>query len=600
MKKIVALIAALLLCTGLAVVATSAAPPAKAAAPDSNVPSPQHLDVNGNDLDAHDGEVVIDPASGLYYLFGTSYGCGFEFGGAGTPYCGVGVYSSPDLQTWTPAGSFTPTGQPAGQGVSLAFDPSGFQSECDADHFGCFEARPQWNAANSDWVMWLDGHGVLYVLTSTAVGGPYAQVTSFAEAPDTVAPDGLDSEDLYTVGAKGFLSYTVSALSVPPGGPNTHQIHVALLNSSWTGFDTSYTPTTIPNTFSEAPSLFRSPGGTTWYMMYSNPACPYCNDAGSSYATAPSVGGAPGTWTQQTTPWPVSCNAQFDRVDTLDNGALLYQSDQWQQLGGTFNPNQTLAPIYFDSVKGLVPDGQIPPQGCDGTFNFPLSLPTPNASATHGVAQTVMGAKTGPSGSDHFRGISENMYVRQPGLAGGVTGTSNNQIVGVQMTDHTGRYILYGVVNYGGLAACSSGFEATAVDDNGAWHTETCVRVGSTHQFQIKQNGSTWSALLDGTVVYSSALALQTSPYDVAIIDQASYGGDSNIFGDPILESEAGNIELMDTTGAWASSCTAHRSVPADPLNLDAANGTYGSRFADQKYACNTIRAWTVSSGVTP
>ena len=56
----------------------------------------------GDAIDAHDGEIAY--FDGIYYLYGTSYGCGFEWGHKDAPFCGFKAYSSPDLVNWADRG----------------------------------------------------------------------------------------------------------------------------------------------------------------------------------------------------------------------------------------------------------------------------------------------------------------------------------------------------------------------------------------------------------------------------------------------------------------------------------------------------------------
>src|SRR4051812_46716846 len=49
----------------------------------------------GDAIDAHDGEIAFFDS--VYYLYGTSYGCGFEWGRKDAPFCGFKTYSSRDL-----------------------------------------------------------------------------------------------------------------------------------------------------------------------------------------------------------------------------------------------------------------------------------------------------------------------------------------------------------------------------------------------------------------------------------------------------------------------------------------------------------------------
>jgi len=49
----------------------------------------------GEAIDAHDGEIAF--FEGVYYLYGTSYGCGFQWGKKEAPFCGFKTYTSTDM-----------------------------------------------------------------------------------------------------------------------------------------------------------------------------------------------------------------------------------------------------------------------------------------------------------------------------------------------------------------------------------------------------------------------------------------------------------------------------------------------------------------------
>jgi hypothetical protein len=56
----------------------------------------------GNAVDAHDGEIAL--FNGTYYLYGTSYDCGFEWNNKTAPFCGFKSYSSKDMTNWKDEG----------------------------------------------------------------------------------------------------------------------------------------------------------------------------------------------------------------------------------------------------------------------------------------------------------------------------------------------------------------------------------------------------------------------------------------------------------------------------------------------------------------
>lgn len=60
------------------------------------------FDELGNAVDAHDGEIAC--FNGTYYLYGTSYDCGFAWQDETAPFCGFKVYESKDLRNWVDKG----------------------------------------------------------------------------------------------------------------------------------------------------------------------------------------------------------------------------------------------------------------------------------------------------------------------------------------------------------------------------------------------------------------------------------------------------------------------------------------------------------------
>src|SRR5437016_5396822 len=93
------------------------------------------FDANGNGLDAHDGE--IKEYGGTYYLYGTSYGCGYvRFKSPATPFCGFVVYSSTDLRHWDYRGKlFDPDGT----------SPTNWQNICNSATPSCYRPHVLYN-----------------------------------------------------------------------------------------------------------------------------------------------------------------------------------------------------------------------------------------------------------------------------------------------------------------------------------------------------------------------------------------------------------------------------------------------------------------------
>lgn len=310
-------------------------------------------DTTGARLDAHDGMVVQD-AAGTAWLFGTSYGCGFVLGQP-SPWCGVRVYRSTDLQTWTPTG--------------LAFDPAPWQGRCSGDQFGCFRPHVQ-QRPDGTWVMWVNvAHSPAgyAVLTATAPQGPYSEVPS---PPHLAVSDGsgMPFGDQAIYRDPGSPSTAYLAYTAIGHNPSTHKLVVERLDPTWTTGTGQYV--VLPTTPVEAPGLFKR--GAMWYLTYSDPACAYCV-TGTSYATASNP---LGPWTRQVSIRAGSCGGQPAAVNVLKgtggSPTYVYQTDRWVQPASgqpgpvltQTNANNYLAPLTFAA------NGLIPTQACVATWTF--------------------------------------------------------------------------------------------------------------------------------------------------------------------------------------------------------------------------------------
>ncbi len=208
-------------------------------------------------LDAHDGGIV--QAGSTFYEFGTSYDCGFEFGVVGTEFCGISIYSSPDLRTWKSAG--------------LAFDPhsADWQQACTPG--GCFRPHVVYDKATSQYVMWINVFtGAYRVLTSPSPTGPW---TLDRGAGAVTAPSGDENFFVDTDGV-GFLIRT--DLRGRRATTKTHELEVDRLDPSYT--HVTRQTSRPPVGFVEAPTLWQRDG--VYYLAYSDPACPYCTGTGTS------------------------------------------------------------------------------------------------------------------------------------------------------------------------------------------------------------------------------------------------------------------------------------------------------------------------------
>jgi hypothetical protein len=313
------------------------------------------FDTDGNGIDAHDGDLSY--FGGLYYLYGSSYSCGYQLLIPSSPFCGFKSYSSPDLVNWTDNG--------------FLFDATtaAWQRNCAPPRYGCYRPHVLYNSSTAQYVLWInsyDSASGYHVFTASTPAGPYTE-----QAQPVLANEGAPGSyvngdfDLF-LDDDGSAYINYSFINVPtPLGQSDHILKVQKLNSTYTsGVGTAINPGA---TRAEALSLTKKDG--TYYMIY-GPTCAYCSGANTLYKTASNV---LGTWSAAKTLNTTSCGGQASFVAPLPTAAggltYVYGSDLWNAISGQpIVRNQGLANYYWTplSISGSV----IRPFGCSNTVKI--------------------------------------------------------------------------------------------------------------------------------------------------------------------------------------------------------------------------------------
>ncbi len=223
------------------------------------------FDTAGEALDAHDGQILR--YGDMYYLYGTTYGCGFQWQAQGSEFCGVAVYSSPDLVQW--------------QAHDPLFDASTaqWQERCGGPSYGCFRPHVAYNVENDEYVMWLNVYDNVVgyrVFVSESPIGPFTEIAE----PDLASPEGAeggvnygDHQIFIDDDGVAYLAYT----DWLRGG----DIIVERLNEDYRSGSGEWSRVNLRST--EAPTIFKRDG--TYYLTYSDPNRGY-QTTGTSYVTA--------------------------------------------------------------------------------------------------------------------------------------------------------------------------------------------------------------------------------------------------------------------------------------------------------------------------
>lgn len=340
----------------------------------------------GDAIDAHDGEIAF--FEGKYYLYGTSYDCGFEWGNKTAPFCGFKSYSSADLVNW------------ADEGPLFDAKTAIWQTRCDGSTYGCFRPHVIYNKRTGLYVLWInvyDNVSGYRVFTSPKPAGPFTEVAEPKLGINQDAPaKGLNNGDHDTFvddDGTAYLAYT--------DWRSSGQIVIEQLSDDYlTGTGHLVKAITAGNT--EAPALFKRNG--IYYLTYSDPNCGYCSGTGTSYKTAQSP---LGPWSEGKKISDNSCGGQPSFVSTIKmatGNIYLYGSDLWNNAA----KNEALA-NYFWAPLSFDKDGAIKPIVCNEDYTVHTIFPKQPASVIQQPFHTVCTISAGTQYAQPFNALKNGV-----------------------------------------------------------------------------------------------------------------------------------------------------------------------------------------------
>lgn len=295
------------------------------------------LDNLGNAVDAHDGKLAY--FNETYYLYGTSYNCGFEWQNKNAAFCGFKVYSSKDLKHWKDEGFL----------FNAATDT--WQCRCNGNTYGCFRPHVVYNKKTKQYVLWInsyDNSPGFHVFTSSNPVGPFKEEAEPKLVTNNGVPAGLNNGDHDVFVDDDGTAY-LALTDWRTGG----SIAIEKLTDDYlTG--TGECVKSVTDRATEAPGLFKRKG--IYYILYSDPNCGYCGGTGTSYKTAPSP---LGPWSNAKKISNNSCGGQpsFTAVLPYKSDTLyVYGSDLWNH--GARNEalaNYFWMPLSFDEQGNILP-----------------------------------------------------------------------------------------------------------------------------------------------------------------------------------------------------------------------------------------------------
>lgn len=277
---------AALLALVLALVSGTASAAPKTAVPPSHgttltrptVSVPSGMTITG--LDLHDG--IIQQFGGTYYLYGTEYGCGFQWGVASTHWCGFGVASASSLSG--PWSGITTLISPA------TIDPwSGrtWDAQCvRTNGAGCFNPRMV-QRPDGQYILWFNAPDDFNIDHANAYNnylcsGPAGPCGgTFTKPAAYTCGSANGDESIFTDGSSAYLVCT--------GSSPSYAEYVEQLDAGWQNGTGNIAGHGSAPLFSavEGAGIYRDPSSGLYIMTLSNPECGYCSGVPTIFGTAP-------------------------------------------------------------------------------------------------------------------------------------------------------------------------------------------------------------------------------------------------------------------------------------------------------------------------
>jgi hypothetical protein len=264
------------------------------------------LDVNGEPVDAHDGNIVAH--AGTYYLYGEAYGnltgTMFRNGGWGAAPQ-LAVYTSPDLTAWTFRGHLFNASVPATPAFTKWIPTVLFSPAC-----ACFVL---WFGSGA-WGVGVSADGIHFDLV------PPAQSSRLGGSTDGT---GLLLDD----DGAGYIAFAALSAGGPLNGGHLVSIERLapdLLSSSKTNVSGFF-----PIDYTESPSLFKR--GGRYYALLSSCCCACRGGSGLAVYSAPSI---LGPWALQAPRSDINCGAGIEicgafGARTAGRAELVWNAQWW-------------------------------------------------------------------------------------------------------------------------------------------------------------------------------------------------------------------------------------------------------------------------------
>lgn len=326
-------------------------------------------------VDLHD--TTIRKVGATYYMYGSMYGCGYEWYVNGTPWCGFGVSTAPSLAgPWTAPQLLFPVN---------SVDPSTgrtWNATCGGTGQGCFNPRmiqrSGWGPSDEVWILWFNAprqysDGAPHAYNVMGCNGPAGPC-----GPTAGAPHGsYNKPSLDICKGNGDFGIIESGTGGRPAivctMPGATQLNIQELNWWGSGGNTGVGVTRVAGMDGpvEGPGGWWDPATSTYVLTYSDQGCGYCVGTPAGYAVSASLYSgwtAPGNVGWGAPDWgrrifsPNSCGGQPRTVTVLD-GQPWQVIDLWLGTRNETHADTLITPLTYTPTTGTPGDGLpwIPP-----------------------------------------------------------------------------------------------------------------------------------------------------------------------------------------------------------------------------------------------
>ncbi|WP_338683967.1 hypothetical protein QD712_25905 [Streptomyces acidiscabies] len=319
-------------------------------------------------VDLHDTTIRL--VGGTYYMYGSMYGCGYEWYVSGTPWCGFGVSTASSLSgPWS--------------APKLLFDPDSqdpwakrsWQETCGGTGQGCFNprviVRSGWGYDDGVPILWFNAprhysdskanaYNVMGCASLTGPCGPGVTPNGSYNKPSLSVCAG--NGDFGLIERPGWRPAIVCSM------PGAAQLNIEELNYSGSG-GTGQGVRKVAGMSGpvEGPGGWWDEATQSWVLTYSDQGCGYCAGTPLSYATSGALysgWSAPGNvgWGAPVYARRVvdaaSCGGQPRTVTVLD-GRPYQIIDLWLGTRNETSAPTLVTPLDYTPRAGVPGDGRV-------------------------------------------------------------------------------------------------------------------------------------------------------------------------------------------------------------------------------------------------